>query len=62
MSNAWLNALMGCYIEREIFKGIDPEKIKKAFQKRKIDKCSYLDLLDLNTIKVSLSPGDSCVS
>jgi len=35
MSDAWLNALMVCYIEREIFKGIDLEKIKKAFQKNK---------------------------
>ena len=34
MSDAWLNALMVCYIGREIFKGIDLEKIKKAFQKK----------------------------
>jgi hypothetical protein len=35
MSDDWLNDLMVCYIEREIFKGIDLEKIKKAFQKKK---------------------------
>jgi hypothetical protein len=35
MSDAWLNALMVCCIKREIFKGIDLEKIKKAFQKKK---------------------------
>ena len=35
MSDAWLNDLMVCYIEREIFKGIELDKIKKAFQKKK---------------------------
>lgn len=34
MSDAWLNALMVCYIEREIFKGIDLD-INKTFQKKK---------------------------
>ncbi|KAJ1279796.1 hypothetical protein BS78_04G182900 [Paspalum vaginatum] len=35
MSYAWLNDLMVVYIEREIFKGIDIESIKKAFQAKK---------------------------
>jgi hypothetical protein len=35
MSDAWLNHLMVCYIEREIFKGIDLEKIKETFQNKK---------------------------
>ena len=35
MSDAWLNDLMVSYIEREIFKRIDLEKIKNAFQKKK---------------------------
>jgi hypothetical protein len=35
MTDGWLNDLMVCYIEREIFKGIDLQKIKKAFQKKK---------------------------
>jgi hypothetical protein len=33
--NSWLNDLMVCYIERDIFKGLDLQKIKKAFQKKK---------------------------
>ena len=35
MSDGWLNDLMVCYIERDIFKGLDLQKIKKAFQKKK---------------------------
>jgi hypothetical protein len=35
MSNGWLNDLMVCYTEREIFKGLDLQKIKKAFQNKK---------------------------
>jgi hypothetical protein len=35
MSDGWLNDLMVVYIEREIFKGIDLESIKKTFQKKK---------------------------
>ena len=31
MSDGWLNDLIVVYIEREIFKGIDLESIKKAF-------------------------------
>jgi hypothetical protein len=31
MSDGWLNDLMVYYIEREIFKGLDLQKIKKAF-------------------------------
>jgi hypothetical protein len=34
MSDGWLNGLV-CYIEREIFKGLDLQKIKKAFQNKK---------------------------
>ena len=33
MSDGWLNDLMVCYIEREIFKSIDLAEIKKDFQK-----------------------------
>jgi AMMECR1 domain-containing protein len=35
ISDDWLIDLMVVYIEREIFKGIDLESIKKAFQKKK---------------------------
>jgi hypothetical protein len=35
MTDGWLNDLMVCYIEREIFKGLDLHQIKKAFQKMK---------------------------
>jgi hypothetical protein len=35
MTDGWLNDLMVCYIEREIFKGLDLQQIKKAFQKKK---------------------------
>ena len=35
MSDGWLNDLMVCYIERETFKGLDLQKIKKAFQNKK---------------------------
>jgi hypothetical protein len=35
MTDGWLNNLMVCYIEREIFKGLDLQQIKKAFQKKK---------------------------
>jgi len=35
MSDGWLNDLMVVYIEREIFKGIDLQSIKKAFQVKK---------------------------
>jgi hypothetical protein len=35
MTNSWLNELMVVYIEREIFKGLDLQDIKKAFQKIK---------------------------
>jgi hypothetical protein len=46
MSDGWLNDLMVCYIERDIFKRLDLQKIKKAFQKKK-DKCNCLSLLDV---------------
>ncbi|KAJ1261743.1 hypothetical protein BS78_09G054700 [Paspalum vaginatum] len=32
MSDDWLNDLILCYIEKEIFKGLDNDKIKKRFQ------------------------------
>jgi hypothetical protein len=35
MTDGWLNDLMVCYIKREIFKGLDLQQIKKAFQKKK---------------------------
>ena len=35
LSDEWLNDLMVCYIEREIFKGLDHDKIKKQFQAMK---------------------------
>ena len=35
MSDGWLNDLMVVYIEREIFKGIDLQSIKKAFEVKK---------------------------
>jgi hypothetical protein len=35
MTDGWLNDLMLCYIEREIFKGLDFQQIKKVFQKKK---------------------------
>ena len=34
MYNDWLDDLMVCYIEREIFKGIDLAEIKKEFQNK----------------------------
>ena len=34
MTDAWLNDLMVCYIERGLFKGLDLAKIKKEFQKK----------------------------
>jgi hypothetical protein len=35
MTDGWLNDLMVCYIEREIYKGLDLQQIKKAFQNKK---------------------------
>jgi hypothetical protein len=35
MTNGWLNDLMVCYIEREIYKGLDLQQIIKAFQNKK---------------------------
>jgi hypothetical protein len=35
MGDYWLNDLMVIYIEREVFKGLDLQNIKKAFQKKK---------------------------
>jgi hypothetical protein len=42
MTDGWLNDLMLCYIEREIFKGLDLQQIKKAFQKKKDRKMQFL--------------------
>jgi hypothetical protein len=35
MSDDWLNDLMVSYIDIETFKGLDLQKIKKAFQNNK---------------------------
>jgi hypothetical protein len=35
LTDDWLNDLMVCYIEREIYKWLDLEQIKKAFQSQK---------------------------
>jgi hypothetical protein len=35
MIGGWLNDLMMCYIEKEIYKGLDLQQIKKAFQNKK---------------------------
>jgi hypothetical protein len=35
MTDGWLNDLMLCYIEREIYKKLDLQQIKKAFQNKK---------------------------
>jgi hypothetical protein len=35
ITDAWLNDLMMCYVKREIYKGLDLEHIKKAFQSKK---------------------------
>jgi hypothetical protein len=40
MSDEWLNDLILCYIEKEIFRGLDPEKIKRTFQSMKDRKMS----------------------
>jgi hypothetical protein len=48
MTDGWLNDLIVCYIEREIYKGLDLQQIIKAFQIRKIVKCNCLGLLDLD--------------
>jgi hypothetical protein len=35
MADGWLNNLMACYIDREIYKGLDLQQIIKAFQNKK---------------------------
>ena len=35
MCNDWLNNLMLCYIERDLFRKLDPNAIKKRFQAMK---------------------------
>jgi hypothetical protein len=42
-----LPVAMVCYIEREIFKGIDLKKLKTHSKKRRKDKCNSLRLLDI---------------
>jgi hypothetical protein len=42
MGNVWLNDLMICYNEKEIFRKIDNEKIKKRFQEIKNAVCYCL--------------------
>ena len=32
MSDEWLNDLILCYIEKEIFRGLDGDEIRKTFQ------------------------------
>ena len=51
MSDGWLNDLMVCYIEREIFKGLDLQKIKKAFQNKKTRQMQLPNLLELDSTK-----------
>ena len=36
MSDEWLNDLILCYIEKEIFRGLDGDEIRKTFQAIKI--------------------------
>lgn len=35
MSDEWLNDLILCYIEKELFRGLDGDQIKKTFQDSK---------------------------
>jgi hypothetical protein len=35
MSDDWLNDLIMCYIEKDIFRNLECDKIKKTFQDRK---------------------------
>jgi len=37
----WLNDLALCYIEKAIFRALDPEKIKRTFQSMKDRKMSF---------------------
>ena len=55
---------MVVYIEREIFKGIDLESIKKAFQKKKkIEICNCQSLLDATNNKYTgITLYSNCVS
>jgi len=52
--------LLACYdatLTERYSKELILRKLKKHSKKRKIDKCNYLGLLDLNTVEVSLSSG-----
>ena len=40
MNDEWLKDLTLCYIEKEIFRELDPEKIKRTFQSMKDRKMS----------------------
>ena len=55
MSDEWLNDLILCYIEKEIFRGLDGGEIRKTFQafkNRTIDLPRPLE--DLDTIKLDI--------
>jgi hypothetical protein len=41
MGDEWFNDLALCYIEKEIFRGLDREKIKRTFQSMKDRKMSF---------------------
>jgi len=41
MGDEWLNDLALCYIEKAIFRALDPEKIKRTFQSMKDRKMSF---------------------
>jgi hypothetical protein len=40
MNDEWLKDLTLCYIEKKIFRELDPEKIKRTFQSIKDQKMS----------------------
>jgi hypothetical protein len=40
MNDEWLKDLTMCYVEKEIFRELDPEKIKRTFQSMKDRKMS----------------------
>jgi hypothetical protein len=52
MTDGWLNDLMVCYNDREIYKRLDLQQIIKAFQnKKQKDKFNWLGLLDLDVTR-----------
>ena len=50
MGDGWLNDLMICYNEKEIFRKIDNEKIKKQFQEMKKRRMLLLKKLVVRSI------------